>query len=126
MPQIELSAVKGLVQKTGQGFVDADVQIDSLGAGNLDLTAATTTAAARGALVHSVTATTNRDFLLHGTAQGATKGQIKIILSQDDNNLTLKNASGNAVTPATVLTNEGDMAICVFNGTTWVCGHAIG
>ena len=126
MPQIELSAVKGLVQKTGQGFADADFQIDSLAAGNLDLTATTTTAAARGALVHSVTATQARAFKLHGTAQGATKGQIKIILSQDDNDLTLQNASGAGVTPATVLTNAGDMAICVFNGTTWVCGHAIG
>ena len=126
MPQIELSAVKGLVQKTGQGFVDADVQIDSLTAGNLDLTATATTAAAKGALVHSVTATQARDFILHGTDQGATKGQIKIILSQDGNNLTLKNAAGAAVTPATVLANAGDMAICVYNGTTWVCGNSIG
>ena len=123
MPQIELSAVKGLVQKTGQGFADADVQLD---AGAVDLTAATVTAAAKGALVHSVTPGGNVTFKLHGTDQGATKGQIKIILSQDANDLALKNAAGNDVTPATTLTNAGDMAICVFNGTTWVCGNSIG
>jgi len=123
MPQIELSAVKGLVQKTGQGFVDADVQLDS---GAVDLTATSASAAAKGALIHSVTPGENVDFKLHGTAQGATKGQIKIILSQDDNSLTLKNAADADVTPQTILTNVGDMAVCVFNGTTWVCGHAIG
>ena len=123
MPQIELSAVKGLVQKSGQGFVDADVQLDS---GAVDLTATATTAAAKGALIHSVTPGGNVVFKLHGTDEGATKGQIKIILSQDANNLTLQNAAGAGVTPATVLTNAGDMAICVYNGTTWVCGNSIG
>lgn len=123
MPKIELSAVKGLVQKTGHGFVDAGYQTDS---GAVDLTAASATAAEKGALVHLVTAGAAVDFQLHGTTQGATAGQVKIIVSLDANDLTLKNAAGNAVTPATTLTNAGDLAICVFDGSTWVVGNSIG
>ena len=123
MPQIELSSTKGLVQKSGLGFVDAGVQID---AGAVDLTAADTETDSRGALMHLVTAGGAVNFKLHGTDEGATKGQVKIIVSQDANDLTLLNAAGANVTPATVLTNAGDMAVCVFNGTTWVCGNSIG
>mgnify|MGYP001162306635 CR=1 FL=1 len=121
MPQIELSTTRGLVQRSGLGLVDAAVQID---AGAVDLT--TATAEEKGAVVHSVTAGGAVDFKLHGTDQGAVKGQIKIILSQDAENVQLLNAAGVAVTPATVLTNAGDMAICVYNGSTWVCGNSIG
>ncbi len=123
MPKIELSSTKGLVQKSGHGLVDSAVQISS---GAVDLTSASTTVDQRGSLTHIVTAGGNTTFKLHGSDEGATKGQIKIIISTDANNLALKNAAGSDVTPATTLTNAGDMAICVFNGTTWVCGNSIG
>ena len=123
MPKIELSAAKGLVQKTGHGFIDADFQTDS---GAVDLTAATTSSAARGALVHLVTQGGNVIFKLHGKEEGATAGQVKIIVALDGNNLTIQNRAGGGVTPATVLTNAGDLAICIFNGTTWIVGNSIG
>lgn len=117
MPKIELSSAKGLVQKAGHGFVDAGYQTDS---GAVDLSASSATAAAKGALVHLVTAGAGVTFTLHGEAEGATEGQIKIITLLDTNNLALSN-----VTPATTLTTAGDLAICVFNGSTWVVGNSV-
>ena len=124
MPQIELSTSKGLVQKTGQGFVDAGLQEHDAGA--VDLTATATTAAAKGALVHLVSANGANVFKLFTKAQGAVKGQIKVIILKAEaaggNSFTVDNHDDNDLA---VLAAPGDMAICVFDGTNWKSGKAL-
>ena len=124
MPQIELSTTKGLVQKSGQGFVDAGFQEHD--AGSVDLTAATTTAAEKGALVHLLSANGGNVFKLFTKAQGAVKGQIKVIILKAEaaggNSFTVDNHNGDDLV---ALAAPGDMAICIFNGTNWVSGKAL-
>jgi len=117
MPKIELSALKGLKQSAGQGFCDADVQIHAA----LDLSAATATAAQKGAVVHLLG---NGILTLPKSTQGAVKGQIKIIISTHagaDVHAYANDAENAAVSIAD-LDSPKDLAICVFNGTTWVAG----
>ena len=77
MPQVELSAAKGLNQKSGQGFADSDLATISA---TLDIGAAGT-AAQKGALVHLVDTTNGGvDVTLFSAAEGAVKGQTKIFL----------------------------------------------
>tara|TARA_Y100000592_G_scaffold93565_1_gene156951 strand:- start:32 stop:409 length:378 start_codon:yes stop_codon:yes gene_type:complete len=124
MPQIELSTTKGLVQKSGQGFVDAGFQEHS--AGSVDLTAATVTASEKGALVHILSANGANVFKLFTKDDGAVKGQIKVIIlkaeAADGNSFVIDNHDN---TDLVTLAEEGDMAICVFNGTNWVSGKAL-
>ncbi len=124
MPQIELSTAKGLVQKSGQGFADAGFQEHSAGA--VDLTAATVTAAAKGALVHLLSANGANVFKLFTKAQGAVKGQIKVIILKAEaaggNSFTVDNHDDNDLA---ILAAPGDMAICIFDGTNWVSGKAL-
>jgi len=118
MPKIELSALKGLKQSAGQGFCDSDVQIHDA----LDLSAATATAAQKGAVVHILG---DGVLKLHQSTQGAVKGQIKIIISTHNNadvHAYPTNASNAVAASIADLDSPKDLAICVFNGTTWVAG----
>ncbi len=120
MPKIELSAAKGFKQSAGQGFCDSDVQIHDA----LDLSAATATAAQKGAVVHLLG---NGILTLPKSTQGAVKGQIKIIISTHlgaDVHAYANDAAGAAASIAD-LDSPKDLAICVFNGTTWVAGVSL-
>lgn len=125
MPRIELSSSKGLVQLAGQGFIDKDYQSH---AASLDISVAGS-AAEKGAIVHIVTAAAT--LTLPKASAGATAGQIKIVISTTADDVLLKtyasdnDADGGPDTTLKTLTNIGDFAICVFNGTTWVAGTSL-
>ena len=125
MPQIELSTTRGLVQRSGLGFVDSEFQEHEAGA--VDLTAASTSSASRGAVVHLLEANgVGNVFKLFDKAQGATKGQIKVVIlkaeAAGNNTFIIDNHDGNDLATLSAL---GDMAICIFDGTDWVVGKAL-
>lgn len=118
MPQVELSAAKGLNQKSGQGFADSDLATITA---TLDI-GATGTAAQKGALVHLVDMSQGAvTVTLFSAAEGAVKGQTKIfIVSVAGAALTIKNSA--AVNIAANLDAVGNFAICVFDGSEWHAG----
>ena len=110
MPKSTYSALAGLVQAEGSGF-----NINSIttvaAAGNLDGSTFLTTATAGiggGGLVLPAT---------------ATQGAVKVILTSTDDDVLLKGT--NASTGDITLTNKGDMAICVYNGSKWIIGVSL-
>ena len=111
MPKVTYTEAKGLVQATGAGFHLADKVVVTATAA-LDATTFLT-------IVDNAFTATNTLTLPASAATGA----IKIIISDTANECNL--AATNATT-AVVLTNIGDMAICVFNGTEWVVGRSLG
>ena len=118
MPQVELSAAKGLNQKSGQGFADSDLATITA---TLDIGAAGT-AAQKGALVHLVDTTGGVvNVTLFSAAEGAVKGQTKIfIVSAGANALVIKNSAAQNI--AADLNAVGNFAICVFDGSEWHAG----
>ena len=105
MPRVEYTKAKGLVQSTGSGF--ALNQIETT-AGSVTLTQGTTYVDIAG----------NHEVILPPPA-GANTGDV-IILSQSGAHsgvLKTNNKAGGDVT----FNAKGDGAICVFNGTQWVC-----
>ena len=121
MPQVELSAARGLNQKSGQGFVDSDTATIS---STLDIGADGTTAQ-KGALVHLVdTSAAPVAVTLFSKAEGAVEGQVKIfIVKVAGNALTINNSADEALSAG--LDAVGDMAICVFDGSEWVAGLSV-
>ena len=125
MPQIELSTTRGLVQKSGLGLVDSEMQDHAAGA--VDLTAASTSSASRGAVVHLLSANAvGNVFKLFTKAQGASKGQIKVIIlkaeANENNTFIIDNHDDDDLA---TLAAPGDMVVCVFDGTDWVVGKAL-
>ena len=118
MPKIELSAAKGLVQKTGHGFIDADFQtIDA----SLNLESSGTSSQ-KSALLNIIQgAGAALTVTLHDT--GATAGQVKIFVLETKGGGTVKIAdtTGDIAT----LGAAGDLAICVYNGTNWKTGNSL-
>ena len=121
MPQVELSAARGLNQKSGQGFVDSDIATIS---STLDIGADGTTAQ-KGALVHLVDTSDGAvTVTLFSKAEGAVEGQVKIfIVKVAGNALTINNSADAALSAG--LDAVGDMAICVFDGSEWVAGLSV-
>ena len=111
MPKVTYSAAKGLVQAAGAGFNITGV-LSTGAAGNLDATTfltIATSAIGGGGLVLPSSADT---------------GAIKIIIADTADNVLLKGT--NASTGDLTLTNIGDMAICIYNGTEWIVGRSLG
>lgn len=125
MPQIEISTANGLVQRSGHGFVDAGFQEHS--AGNVNLSDASATNQQRGALIHMLTAdAVGNVFKLFTKDQGATKGQVKILILKAEGDPTHTFIIDNHDnTDLATLSAPGDMVICVFNGTDWIVGKAL-
>ncbi len=120
MPRVEISAAQGLVQRAGQGFVDAGVKIHASGGRDLR---SSPTAAELGAIVHIVGGSANVSFVLPNVADSFL-GQIKIVINGTAGN-TVTLDSNNSSLGDKAMTSPGDMAVCVFNGTEWVPGLSI-
>lgn len=118
MPQVELSAAKGLNQKSGQGFADSDLATITA---TLDI-GADGTAAQKGALVHLVDTSGGAvTVTLFSADEGAVKGQTKIFMvTEAGAALTIKNSADADLTDA--LDAVGNFAICVFDGSEWHAG----
>ena len=105
MPRVEYTKAKGLVQSTGSGFALNEIETTS---GHLALTQGTTYCEITGA--HQVTlpavATANTGDVVILSMSAAANGKI----------MTTGKAGGTVTFNA-----KGDGAICVFNGTQWVC-----
>jgi len=111
MPKVNIDFTKGLVQSPGGGFaVNSLTEVSATG--NLDATTF---------LTKAVAAFTNNDELT--LPASADTGTVKIIISDSANNVILKGT--NAQTGDVTLTNIGDMAICVFDGTEWQVGRSL-
>ena len=109
MPKITYTPTKGLVQDKGSGFIVNSITSVSA-AGNLDGTTFLTTVTAGiagGGLV---------------LPASASPGAVKIIIADTAADVLLKGT--NATVADTTLTNIGDMAICVYNGTEWVVSRS--
>lgn len=110
MPKVEYSKLKGLVQSTGDGFAINSITTVAA-AGNLDASTFLTVATAAiggGGLVLPASADT---------------GALKVIMTTTEDDVLLKGT--NASTGDLTLTNLGDMAICVFDGTQWIVGRTL-
>jgi len=110
MPKVTYTESKGLVQATGAGLnINSITSVAA--AGNLDgktfLTVTTANIAGDGLVLPS----------------SADTGAIKIIISDTADDVLLKGT--NASTGDITLTNIGDMAICIFNGTEWIVGRSL-
>ena len=111
MPRVDIDFTKGLVQLSGGGFaVNALAEVS-----------ATATLDATTFLTKAVAAFTNNNELT--LPSSADTGTVKIIISDSANNVVLKGT--NAQVGDTTLTNIGDMAICVFDGTEWQVGRSL-
>ena len=113
MPQIQLSATKGLVQTSGVGFCDTDV---STHAASINLKTEGTTAQL-GALVHVVTAASTIKLPID-----ASLGQVKIIISNVAGNVVIQDSTNAAIT---TLNASGDVAICVMTASGWKAGQSL-
>ena len=113
MPQIQLSASKGLVQTSGVGFCDIDISSHSA---NIDLKAAGT-AAQQGALVHVVTAASTIKL-----PTDSPLGQLKFIISNVAGNVVIVDSDNTAIT---TLNASQDVAICVKTASGWKCGQSL-
>ena len=104
MPRVEYKASTGLVQRAGSGF--ALNQIETMNGANLDVAQGTT-------FVELVTA---HNCTLPATAS---QGDVCILAVSAGVSAVLKgdNKAGSDVTFNAI----GDGAICVYNGTQWVC-----
>ena len=111
MPKVTYTPLQGLVQASGGGFVVNDIPT----------VAATATLDATTFLTKAVAAFVNNNELT--LPASADTGAIKIIISDSANNVILKGT--NAITGDVTLTNVGDMAICIYNGTEWVVGRSL-
>ena len=111
MPKVTYTEGKGIVQAAGAGFNISSIT-SVAAAGSLDATTFLTVSTANiggGGLVLPASADT---------------GAIKIIISDTADDVLLKGT--NASTGDITLTNIGDMAICVYNGTEWIVGRSLG
>ena len=106
MPKVEYTKAKGLVQSTGSGF--ALNQIETMNGSHLAVSQGTTFVELQTA--HQVTLP---------PASGANTGDIIILALSATAAAVLK--GDDAAHGDTTLGTIGDGAICVFNGTQWVC-----
>lgn len=110
MPKVTYTPLKGLVQASGSGF-----NVNSI-----------TTVTATSALDATTFLTivdnsfTNANTLT--LPASADTGAVKVIISDTANDCVI--SATNATVTAT-LTNVGDMAICIYNGTEWVVGRSL-
>lgn len=111
MPKVTYTAARGLVQATGAGFNLGDSVTVTANA-SLDATTFLTI------VDNSFTATNTLTL-----PASADTGAVKIIISDTANEC---NISATNATTAVVLTNVGDFAICIYNGTEWVVGRSLG
>ena len=110
MPKVTYTEAKGLIQATGSG-----VNINSiLGAqsGEVALDATTFLTVFTGA-------SSGGNVTLPASAD---TGAIKIIMADTAANVVI-NATN--ATVGVTLTNIGDMAICVYDGTEWIVGRSL-
>ena len=106
MPKVEYTKAKGLVQATGSGFALNEIQ--TMNGAHLQVLQGTTFVELQSA--HNVTLP---------PAAGANTGDVVILALSAGVAAVLKgdDAAHSDVTLGTI----GDGAICVFNGTQWVC-----
>jgi hypothetical protein len=107
MPKVTYTNEKGLVQESGAGF--AINHIEASPTNTLDDNSFLTVFT--GAATPTLPAT-------------ADTGTIKLIILDTAADVVLQAA--NCTTGAVTLTNIGDMALCVFDGTEWVVGRSLG
>ena len=113
MPKVTYTEAKGLVQASGAGFNINSITTVSA-TGNLDATTFLTVAVAAF--------TNNNELTLPASAD---TGAIKIIMSDSTNNVKILGDNCTTATSDTTLTNVGDFAICIYNGTEWVVGRSL-
>tara|TARA_A100001515_G_scaffold7053_1_gene5963 strand:- start:47 stop:391 length:345 start_codon:yes stop_codon:yes gene_type:complete len=113
MPKVTYTEAKGLVQATGAGFnINSITTVTATG--NLDATTFLTIA--------DNSFTNNNELTLPASAD---TGAIKIIISDTANNVKILGDNATTATADTTLTNIGDFAICIYNGTEWVVGRSL-
>ena len=112
MPKITYTAKKGLVQAGGSGFHINSILGGQSGAVNLDDSTFLTVFTAATSGGHAV------------LPSSADVGAIKLIIADTAADVVLKGT--NATTGDLTLTNIGDMALCIYNGTEWVVGRSLG
>ena len=110
MPKITYAEGKGLVQASGKG-----VNIDS----STIVTADASLDATTFLTIVDNSFTVGNTITLPSTAD---TGAIKIVISDTANEC---NISATNATTAVQLTNIGDFAICIYNGTEWVVGRSL-
>ena len=151
MSRVEVSASKGLtVHKSGQGFIDTNLQEITITSGVNNAAAATYTLATvseKAALMHLIVSNNTAD----GTGNNggdaaqnvvvlpasATKGQIKVIIlqasvainggltaAQRQGKLLVKSGNSTIATLQSVSGTANDFAICIFDGTNWLSGFS--
>ena len=108
MPKVTISG-KGMVQSAGKGLV-----VETGVAFSSSTTVSATTSLDSTTFLTTVAAafTAGNELTLPSSAQ---RGALKLIISDSENNAVVKGT--NATTSDVTLTNIGDMAWCVFDGT---------
>ena len=105
MPRVEYTAAAGLVQRTGSGF--ALNQIEVMDGSNLSVSVGTTFVELKTADECTLPA-------------GASTGDICILAVSAAVGAVLK-VTNTALAADATFNAQGDGAICVYNGTAWVC-----
>ena len=110
MPKVTYTAAKGLVQATGSGF-NINSILTTSGTKNLDATTFLTIATGVSAFTLPASADT---------------GAIKIIMhdTDDTDNVDIE-AANNSTGGQIRLNADGEFAICIYNGTTWIVGRSL-
>ena len=111
MPKLTYTELAGLVQASGAGF-NLNSITTVAAAGNLDSTTFLTVSTANiggGGLVLPASADT---------------GAVKVIFTTTDDDVLVKDTNTNLGSDV-LLTNKGDLCLCIYDGTKWQVGKSL-